>query len=206
MGAALSQAHSLESRRRPASVIPGAASAVVLSLLGLGALMAGPSRASYTILDGGAKIEIWGTGRTSTNSGPKGTADLVDTNPLSGALSVIEETWKLIAFPNDFVATDLTLPGNLYIPNRVPGVWAGQTGGNNTPVDGYRWITYANWAGNGGNYGTTPSGQSYATSYFRTNQSGVDFDGLVAGMTPKDNNDPPLRLLLLYCPNQIHSF
>jgi len=191
MRAAASQIESLDDRQRPIPAIPRAASAVVLSLLGLGALMAGPSRASYTILNGGAKIEIWGTGRTSTNSGPKGTTNLVNNGALSGALSVLEETWKLIAFPNDYVTTDLTLPGNLYIPNKVPGGWAGQTGGNNTPVDGYRWITYANWAGNGTSYGTKPAGDAYATSYFRPSESGVDYAGMVTGMTPKPNLDPP---------------
>jgi hypothetical protein len=167
--------------------MPRISTVLALSLLGLGALMAGPSRASNTSLNGGATIEIWGTGRTSTNSGPKGTTDVVNNNPISGALSILEETWKLIAFPNDYVTTDLTFPGNLYIPNRVPAGWAGQTGGDNTPVNGYRWITYANWAGNGTSYGTPPASpnNAYATSYFRASNGGtVDFTGMNSGFIP----------------------
>lgn len=117
----------------------------------------------------------------------------MNTGALSGPLSVVEESWKLVAFPNDYVTTDLITPGNLYIPNKVPTGWAGQgntltppatNAGDNKPVNGYRWITYADWAGNGTSYGSKPAGDAYATSYFRSGQTGVDFTGLTAGMTP----------------------
>jgi hypothetical protein len=175
------------------SLRSGAKLGLSVASLGLGAAVAGGLMASaaqanttgYTVSRDGRRIEIWGTGRNADNTAPVG-----GTGALSGAQSVPENFWKLVAFPNAYVDTDLATPGNLFIPNKVPAGWADQTGGNNTPVDGYRWITYADWANNGSAYGSKPPSDAYATSYFRSGQPGVDFTGLTSGFTPSNGTNP----------------
>lgn len=155
---------SLLSRRRLHNLLGMAAASGAGVLL----LIAEPARAQYSIENGGNKITIWGTGRTSDNSG----VQALDTPSPS---STLENTWKLIAFPNDYITTGNKLPtsgpnNNFYIPGTIPSNWAGQTSGNNTPVTlsgvQYRWITYANWeASTGSTFGTNPTA-GYAQSYF----------------------------------------
>lgn len=136
------------------------------ALAGTGALLlgAGPVWASFTI--DGNTIKIWGTGRNATDTG----VQALDST--TAPSSTLENSWKLIAFPNDFIADPYKLGGNFYIPSSVPGNWAGQTGGVNTPValtlggEEYRWITYANWEDSTVNtFGINPE-SGYAQSYF----------------------------------------
>ena len=184
---------SLLSRRRLHNLLGMAAASGAGVLL----LIAEPARAQYTIENGGNKITIWGTGRTSDNSG----VQALDTPSPS---STLENTWKLIAFPNDYITTGNKLPtsgsnNNFYIPGTLPGNWAGQTPGPNstpgvnTPVNlsgvQYRWITYANWeASTGSTFGTNPTA-GYAQSYFTPGLTGpaVPSDLPVTyGQTPPD--------------------
>lgn len=88
-----------------------------------GVLDSGAAHASFTISPDGTTINIWGTGRTATNSG-------VVLNPITNATnlainqSLLENTWKLISFPNAYVADPHKLNANsgpLCIPSAVPG-------------------------------------------------------------------------------------
>lgn len=177
---------SLLSRRRLHNLLGMAAAS------GAGALLiAEPVRAQYTIENGGNTITIWGTGRTANNSG-------VQALNTPSPSSTPENTWKLIAFPNDYITAGNKLPtsspgNNFYIPGTLPGNWAGQTGGADTPVNlsgvDYRWITYANWqASTGSTFGTNPT-SGYAQSYFTPALTGPAVSSplpVTYGLTPPD--------------------
>ncbi|MFM7103702.1 MAG: hypothetical protein ACKO3N_21355, partial [Verrucomicrobiota bacterium] len=166
----------------------------LLLLLGL-ALPRQTQAQGYSLLDGGYTIKVWGTGYNVAGAG--GTGD-----PLPVNTSTVEPNWKLIAFPNDFInppLADLALPGNLYLPSRMPNPWFKTTaclsssGGNcaNTAIslagdpDTYRWITYVQYPSA---YGTVATDGSYATAYFKggteTPPAGIGTIPATPGATP----------------------
>ena len=151
---------------------------ILLAGLAFAVLEHGVAKASYTLSNGGNTITVWGTGRTSDNSGVLGgSADFNSGN----AQYLVDPSWKLVAFPNNYIVSGskLSFAGNMYSPTRLPGNWLGQAGsGNNTSnkavtIDGidYRWITYTNYpVSDTTTYGTvfdTSPVQPQTTSYFR---------------------------------------
>jgi hypothetical protein len=120
----------------------------------------------YTLSNGGRTVKLWGTGYNMSSS------------DLTAGTSGVEDYWKLVAFPTDYIYDPSTnIPQSLYMPSGLPSLWNKSAASCGTPclntpvtVDGdtYRWVTYAKYPNTA--LGLSPASSDYATSYFRSSQ------------------------------------